>query len=87
VRDQTDRPDNRRGPVYHSLWFYGACLALGYLVFNAWPYVYVLAGFPWSESVLIVAAIINLHHFAVDRYIWRLRRGPNYRIVVGAPAA
>ena len=33
-------------------------------------------------------AAINVHHFVVDRGIWRLRRDRNYRIVVGdAPVA
>jgi hypothetical protein len=35
-----------------------------------------------------VTAVINIHHFVVDAYIWRLRRDPNYRIVTGTePAA
>ena len=31
-------------------------------------------------------AVINIHHFIVDAFIWRLRRDPNYRVVIGAPA-
>jgi hypothetical protein len=71
----------------HALLFYGACLVLGYLLFQVWPQGYVAAGFGYAESVLIVTAIINIHHFIVDAYIWRLRKDPNYAIVTaGAPA-
>jgi hypothetical protein len=33
----------------------------------------------------LVVAIINIHHFVVDAYIWRLRRDPNLRTVVDRP--
>jgi hypothetical protein len=88
VRDQAGLPTNRRGPTFHAAWFYGACLLLGYLLFQVWPFAYVAAGFGWAESLLLVTAVINIHHFVVDAYIWRLRRDPNYRIVTGTePAA
>ena len=29
-----------------------------------------------SEALLLTAAVINIHHFVVDRYVWRLRRAP-----------
>jgi hypothetical protein len=35
----------------------------------------------WQSSMACTA--INLHHFIVDRVIWRVRRDPNLRIVVG----
>jgi hypothetical protein len=31
-----------------------------------------------------MVAIINIHHFIVDAYIWRLRRDPNYAVVTSA---
>jgi hypothetical protein len=37
--------------------------------------------------MLLVIAIINIHHFIVDRYIWRLRKDRNYRHVVSQPQA
>lgn len=82
VKDQTARPDNRRGPVSHAVGFYAASLGLGYLLFHAWPFAYLLAGFGLSESMLLCAAAINIHHFIVDRYIWRLRKDSNYRVVI-----
>ena len=40
------------------------------------------------ESLLRVPARINVHHFVVDAYIWRVRRdGRNRRIVEAAAAA
>lgn len=82
VRDKTSLPDNRRGWLYHTLMFYGICVVLGYALFNVWPYAYVMAGFNLGESMLLVAAVVNIHHFIVDRYIWRLKKDPNYKIVV-----
>ena len=88
LRDQMARPDNRHGRLYHVLWFYGACVLLGYALFYALPQGYVFLGFGKVESVLLVVAAINLHHFIVDAYIWRLRKtDSNYRVMEsGAPA-
>jgi hypothetical protein len=82
VKDQTARPGNRRGPAAHALRFYAASLGLGYLLFHVWPFAYLWAGFSLSESMLLCAAVVNIHHFVVDRYIWRLRKDSNYRVVV-----
>lgn len=82
AKDQMAQPGNRRGPLAHALRFYAASFALGYLLFNAWPFAWLVAGFSLSESMLLCAAVINLHHFIVDRYIWRLRRDDANRQVV-----
>jgi hypothetical protein len=73
VREQARRPDNRHGWTYHALSFYAKCVALGYALFNCWPYFFVWAGAGVAESMLLVIATINVHHFIVDAYIWRLR--------------
>ncbi|MCP3980059.1 MAG: hypothetical protein GY716_12205 [bacterium] len=82
LKDQKARPDNRHGALYHVLWFYGMSLALGYALFYCLPLAYVFAGFGRVESMLLVVAAINLHHFIVDGYIWRLGRGDANRHVV-----
>jgi hypothetical protein len=64
--------------------FYVVCVALGYLLFQAWPHASVLASLRFSQSLLIMVAIINIHHFIVDAYIWRLKRDPNYAVVTSA---
>ena len=88
VKDQESREAIPRGFFSHVLGFYGACLALAFLLFQTLPFAYVAMGFGLAESLLLVTAVINIHHFVVDAYIWRLRRDPNYRIVTGAePAA
>jgi hypothetical protein len=87
VKEQMQRPANTRVWWQHALRFYLACLALGYFLFQAWPYAYVAAGFGFAESMLLVTAVVNIHHFVVDAYIWRLRRDPNYRIVTDAALA
>jgi hypothetical protein len=86
VREQTALPGNTRGWLYHALRFYGMCVVLGYVLFKLWPNAYVALGFGWAESALLVVAVINIHHFVVDAYIWRLRRDPNYRVVTGGVA-
>lgn len=63
VKDRRAEPTNRHGAVYHSLWFYGVSLALAYALFSCWPYAFVLAGFGLAESMLLVTAVINVHHF------------------------
>jgi hypothetical protein len=71
----------RGSGLSHVFWFYLACLTLGYLLFQAWPLAFLAAGYGFVESVILVTAVVNIHHFIVDAYIWRLRRDPNYRLI------
>jgi hypothetical protein len=82
VKDKAREARPRHGTAFHTVTFYVACLALGYVLFNAWPEAYGWAGLNVGKSVLLVTAFVNIHHFIVDAYIWRLRRDPNYRNVV-----
>ncbi len=88
LKDQMDRPDNRHGTLYHVVWFYAACVLLGYGLFQCLPWAYEFAGFGRAESILLVVAAINIHHFIVDGYIWRLKKGDTNRRIVesGQPA-
>ncbi len=82
LKDQRDLPGNHHGTAFHVVKFYGLCLLLGYGLFKCLPLAYVWAGFGFGESLLLVTAAINLHHFIVDAYIWRLKKSdPNRRIV------
>lgn len=85
VRERMQGPGPRRPWWAHAALFYGACLALGFALFHLWPRAYMLAGVSGAQSVLLVIAAINVHHFVVDAYIWRLRRDRNMAVV--APAA
>jgi hypothetical protein len=67
--------------------FYAVCVVSGYLLFQVWPHAYTLAGFSFAESFLVIVAIINIHHFVVDAFIWRLRRDRNYAVVTSAGTA
>jgi hypothetical protein len=89
VREQTAQPGNRHGRAFHALRFYAWSFALGYGLFECLPQAYLLAGFGVVESMLMVAAAINLHHFIVDAFVWRLGRGDGNRRIVerGALAA
>jgi hypothetical protein len=87
VKDQEARASNRQRWVFHAVSFYAASLVLGYFLFEVWPFAYVRMGFGLAESLLITSAVINVNHFIVDAYIWRLRRGTNYSIVTQAAPA
>lgn len=82
VKDQMSRPQNRHGTLYHVACFYSLCLLLGYCLFHIVPQAYLFAGFGQVESMLLVTAAINIHHFVVDAYIWRLKKtDANHRIL------
>jgi len=88
TRERLARPGNTVRWWSHALRFYVTSVGLGFLLFQVWPWGFVLMGSTLAESVLLVAAVINVHHFIVDAYIWRLRKDPNCSIVVvAAPAA
>jgi hypothetical protein len=86
ARDQAARPGNARGPWFHALWFYGASLVLGYALFVLMPLLGKWAGFEYYDARLVVVALVNIHHFVVDAYIWRLGRGDSNRAIVGGVA-
>ena len=71
VKDQLQLPGNRHSRAYHVAWFYLVSLGVAYGLFSCLPSFYMLAGFGEVESILLVVAAINLHHFIVDAYIWR----------------
>ena len=79
LRDHPPSGAGKAAWVWPSLKFYGACLVLAYLLFDVWPYFYTWLGFSLTESVLICVAVINIHHFVVDRGIWQIRKDPRNR--------
>ena len=81
-QEQVQRPDNRHGRGYHVAVLLLTCIVLGYGLFQCWPRAYMWAGFGKVESMYMVIAAINIHHFIVDAYIWKIRKDPNYRTVV-----
>lgn len=87
VREQRAEPGNRRGWLFHAGSFYLKCVALGYGLFNCWPYIFVWAGAGLAESMLMVIATINIHHFIVDAYIWRFRAPEDQKALADPPAA
>lgn len=87
VKDQLARSDNRHGIAYHVLWFYGVCVLLGYGLFSCFPRAFIFAGFGPVESVLLVVAVINIHHFIVDAFIWRLKKTDTNRKIIDSTAA
>lgn len=80
--DQVRREGNTHGRLYHSAMLLVLCIALGYALFQCWPRAYMWAGYGKVESMFMVIAAINIHHFIVDAYIWKIRKDPNYRTVV-----
>jgi hypothetical protein len=81
-----DAGATRGARAWRALGFYATCVALGYALFRALPLGYVAAGFGPVESVLLVTAAINIHHFVVDAFIWRLPAGSGNRRIVEAVA-
>ncbi len=73
VREKVGAEGSSHGWFYHAARFYGVCVLLGYVLFSLWPYVFVLMGASFAQAALLVLATINIHHFIVDAYIWRLR--------------
>ena len=82
VKDQEALPGNHHGRLYHSARFYALSVLLAYALFHLFPRGYVWAGFGYTESLLLVVAAINLHHFIVDGFIWRLGRGGSNRRII-----
>ena len=88
VRDRSQQPGRKHSWFYHTVWFYSISVLLAYALFHCLPLAYVFAGFGVIESVLLVTATINIHHFIVDAYIWRLKKTDRNRTIVyaGTPA-
>jgi hypothetical protein len=59
---------------------------LGYALFVLMPLAGRWAGFVYYDARLAVVALVNIHHFVVDAYIWRLGRGDSNRVIVGGVA-
>ena len=87
VREHASRAGGARGALAQAALFYAGCLALGYGLFNCLPQAYVFAGASTTESLLLVIAAVNIHHFVVDGFIWKLGRRDANRAVVDADAA
>jgi len=61
--------------------FYSASAVIGYALFRLWGYSFQAAGFGYAESSAIVVASLNIYHFIVDAYVWRLRGDPNEAVL------
>jgi hypothetical protein len=85
VRDRQAR-SGYRGALWEAGGFYGLCIVAGYALFQCWPWAFVAAGYSMVASVIMVTAAINIHHFVVDAFIWKIRADPNARVVGGAAA-
>ena len=82
LRDHPPRGAGRLSWVSPAFRFYAMSLALAYALFELWPYAYTFFGFSFAESALVCIAWINVHHFVVDRGIWRVRKDTNLKHVV-----
>lgn len=80
--DRMRAPTNRHGRPFHMAVLYAICIVVGYALFQCWPRAYMLAGFGMVESMLLVVAVINIHHFIVDGFIWKIRKDRNLKTVM-----
>ena len=71
VAPATPNPLHR--PAFYATAFYASSFLLGAILFFGVPAAYVRMGFDSTESYVLFAVIINLHHFIVDGFIWRNR--------------
>ncbi|MGD9764331.1 MAG: tetratricopeptide repeat protein [Candidatus Binatia bacterium] len=64
-----------RGAHNWRPWRYAGVIALGGIaLFTAGPWLASTAlGFDFRESVLIIVAVVNVHHFILDGAMWKLR--------------
>ncbi|MFI5302185.1 MAG: hypothetical protein ACHREM_29190, partial [Polyangiales bacterium] len=87
AKDRPGRPDKPWSGLVNVGAFYGACLGLAFVLFVLWPRLY--RGTPWHGGNVyeVVVASVNLHHFIVDGFIWKLRKDPSNRAVVEALSA
>jgi len=83
VKERTQQTRSAYGPLCHAVVFYGACVMTAYVLFVLWPDAYIWAGFDALLTAQLAIAVINIHHFIVDAFIWRLRRDRNAAIVQG----
>lgn len=85
VRDRMRLPGGSRAGWFHVAWFYAVCLGLGYTLFILLPKGYAAIGFDYFDGNLVAIAFVNIHHFIVDAFIWRLgKEDTNSRIVAAA---
>ena len=87
VKDHLKQPSNSHGIAYHVLTFYGMTLLLAYCLFQLIPRAFVFVGFGGVEATLLAFAAINIYHFIVDAYIWRLKKDSSNRKIVEDEAA
>jgi hypothetical protein len=79
------REGNGEGAVRRVLAFAAGSLLGGYVLFYLWPWAFVGLGFGATESFFVVAAVVNLHHFIVDGFIWKISSdGRNRRVLEDA---
>jgi len=84
ARERTRLHPEGPSGLIHAARFYAVCLVLGYLLFRAWPFAGLWFGLTYAESAIVSVAVINIHHFLVDGFIWRLRGDRNYATVTEA---
>jgi hypothetical protein len=76
--------ENPARPLASTAAFYATCLAGSSVLFHAFPRGMEALGFASVGSVVVVTAMVNVHHFIVDAYIWRLRGDANAKVVAAA---
>jgi tetratricopeptide (TPR) repeat protein len=63
-----------RGGRFDGLAFFGTVTALGVAFFTAGPWLMSRGlGYDLIVSLMIVQAVVNLHHFIVDAFVWKFR--------------
>jgi hypothetical protein len=83
VRERVARAENKLPGIIHIALFYGGCLMLAIVLFEIWPLLYDRQGFHPRMAGAVVFASVNIHHFVVDAFIWKIRKDSNSKVVGG----
>lgn len=62
--------------------FYAASAVLGFLLFQCLPLALHALGAGLVEAGMLTVAAINIHHFIVDAFIWKVQRGGNRDVML-----
>jgi hypothetical protein len=82
LKERAALPGRGGSAFGQGLRFYALSLLLAYAALQCLPLGFHWVGFGVFESVLVVTAAVNVHHFIVDGFIWRFKSGDSNRAVV-----
>lgn len=88
ARRETEAGMRGAGGEFHPWRYYAILVAGGIALFLPGPWlVSTLFRHDLVDSLIVFAALVNLHHFVVDGAVWKLREGRVAALLIGARGA